>query len=120
MEKMKKVQELLKEVLPDSLRKMMESKLQGQEVNDAELREKMKEMLEKQAELAENLTRALAMLEALKDRKRMGELKQMLAELKEREESLQKRIEAGRAGAEEDAEQKSIQQETQKALADFS
>ncbi|MDB5050495.1 MAG: hypothetical protein JWO30_3566 [Fibrobacteres bacterium] len=120
MEKMKKVQELLKEVLPDSLQKLMESKLQGQEVNEEELREKLKEMLEKQAELAENLNRALAMLEQLKDRKRMGELKQMLGELQAREQALEKRLEAGQAGPAEDAEQKAIQQETQKALSDFS
>ncbi len=119
MEKMKKVQELLKEVLPDSLQKLMQNKLQGQEVNETELREKMKEMLEKQAELSENLTRALAMLDQLKDRKRMGELKQALAELSAREQSLQKDLAAGKAGPAEESEQKSIQQETKQALADF-
>ncbi|MEO7426663.1 MAG: DUF4175 family protein [Fibrobacteria bacterium] len=119
MEKMKKVQQLLEEVLPDSLRKLMENKLQGQEVNEAELKEKLKEMLEKQAELAENLNRALSMLESLKDRKRMGELKQVLEELQARERSLEKELQAGQAGPSQDAEQKSIQKETQRALADF-
>ncbi|MDB5105665.1 MAG: hypothetical protein JWP91_3354 [Fibrobacteres bacterium] len=120
MEKMKKVQELLREVLPDSLQKMMESKLQGQEVNEQELKEKLKEMLEKQAELAENLNRALAMLEQLKDRKRMQELKSVLGELQAREQALEKQLQSGQAGSSQDAEQKAIQQEAQKALTDFS
>jgi hypothetical protein len=120
MEKMKQVQQLLQEVLPDSLRQMMESKLRGQEVNEEELRQRLAEMLEKQAELAENLNRALSMLESLKDRRRMGELKQALNGLQKREEALAKTLESGQAGSPEDAEQKSIQQETQKALSDFS
>ncbi len=119
MEKMKKVQDLLREVLPDSLQKLMESKLQGQEVNEQELKEKLKEMLERQAELAESLNRALAMLEQLKDRKRMQELKSMLEDLKAREEALAKQLQTGQAGAPQDAEQKALQQETQKSLADF-
>jgi hypothetical protein len=119
MEKMKKVQELLREVLPDSLQKLMESKLAGQEVNEQELKERLKEMLEKQAELAENLNRALAMLEQLKDRKRMQELKSMLEDLQDREQALAKELQAGRTGASQDADQKAIQQDAQKALADF-
>ncbi len=119
MQKMKKVDELLREVLPDSLRQMMERKLQGQEVNQEELRQKLKEMLEKQAELVENLNRALAMLEQLRDRKRMQELKQALEELKSREDRLSKDLQAGKGNKPEDTEQKSIQQGTQKALADF-
>ncbi len=119
MQKMKKVDELLREVLPDSLRQMMERKLQGQEVNQEELRQKLKEMLEKQAELVENLNRALAMLEQLRDRKRMQELKQSLEELKSREDHLSKDLQAGQGDKSQDAEQKSIQQVTQKALADF-
>ncbi|MEO6095470.1 MAG: hypothetical protein ABIW76_07270 [Fibrobacteria bacterium] len=119
MEKMKKVQELLREVLPDSLRKLMESKLAGQEVNEQDLKEKLKEMLDKQAELAENLNRALAMLEQLKDRKRMQELKSMLEDLQDRERALAKELETVRTGTSQDAEQKAIQQEAQKALADF-
>ncbi|MDQ3000532.1 MAG: hypothetical protein M3Y08_04645, partial [Fibrobacterota bacterium] len=119
MEKMRKVQELLKEVLPDSLQKMMESKLQGQEVNEEELKARLKEMLEKQAELSENLNRALAMLEQLKDRKRMEELKQVLTELQAREKDLERELQSGQSGAAQDSEQKAIQKETQKALSDF-
>lgn len=119
MEKMRKVQELLKEVLPDSLQKMMESKLQGQEVNEEELKAQLKEMLEKQAELSENLNRALAMLEQLKDRKHMEELKQALTELQAREKDLEKELQSGQAGAAQDSEQKAIQKESQKALSDF-
>lgn len=119
MEKMKKVQDLLREVLPDSLQKLMESKLQGQEVNEEELRQQLKEMLEKQAELAENLNRALAMLEQLKDRKRMQELKSVLEDMQDRETALEKELREGKAGPSQDAEQKSIQLGTLKALADF-
>ena len=119
LEKMKKVDELMREVLPDSVRELLEKKLQGQEVDQEELRKKLKEMLEKQAELAENLNRALAMLEQLRDRKRMQELKQALSEMKSREEALEKNLKEGQAGAAQDAEQKAIQQETQQALSDF-
>jgi len=119
LEKMKKVDQLMREVLPDSLREMLQKKLQGQEVDQEELKKRLQEMLSKQAELSENLNRALAMLEQLRDRKRMQELKQSLAELKSREEALEKSLKAGEAGSPQDAEQKSIQQETQKSLADF-
>jgi hypothetical protein len=119
IEKMKQVQDLLREVLPDSLRNLMENKLRGQEVDEKELKKRLQEMLEKQAELAENLSRALAMLEQLKDRKRMEELRQALGDLQSREQALEKQLRAGQAGAPQDAEQKAIAQEAQKALSDF-
>lgn len=120
IEKMKQVQELLQEVLPDSLRRMMESKLQGQEVDRKELQERLKEMLDKQAEVAESLDRALAMLEQIKDRKRMEELRRTLGGLQSREEGLEKALRAGRAGADQDAEQEAIAREARKAMEDFS
>jgi hypothetical protein len=119
IEKMKQVQDLLREVLPDSLRNLMENKLRGQEVDEKELKQRLREMLEKQSELAENLSRALAMLEQLKDRKRMEELRQALGDLQTREQGLEKQLRAGQAGGPQDAEQKAIAQEAQKALSDF-
>jgi len=120
IEKMKQVQDLLREVLPDSLRNMMESKLKGQEVDEKELKQRLQEMLEKQAELAESLNRALAMLEQMKDRKRLQELRQALGDLQAREQGLKQQLDSGKAGEAQDAEQKAIAQETQKALSDFS
>ena len=120
IKKMKQVQDLLREVLPDSLRNLMESKLRGQDVDEKELKERLQEMLEKQAELAENLNRALAMLEQMKDRKRMEELRQALGDLQAREQGLEKQLRSGQAGEPQDAEQKAIAQETQKSLSDFS
>lgn len=119
IEKMKQVQDLLREVLPDSLRNLMENKLRGQDVDEKELKERLKEMLEKQAELAENLNRALAMLEQMKDRKRMEELRQALGDLQAREQGLEKQLRSGQAGDAQDAEQKAIAQEAQKSLSDF-
>jgi len=120
IEKMKQVQDLLREVLPDSLRNMMESKLKGQEVDEKELKQRLQEMLAKQAELAENLNRALAMLEQMKDRKRLQELRQALGDLQAREQGLKQQLDSGKAGEAQDSEQKAIAQEAQEALADFS
>ncbi|MBW8889043.1 MAG: hypothetical protein JF616_14915 [Fibrobacteres bacterium] len=120
IEKMKQVQDLLREVLPDSLRNMMESKLKGQEVDEKELKQRLQEMLAKQAELAENLNRALAMLEQMKDRKRLQELRQAIGDLQAREQGLKQQLDSGKAGEAQDSEQKAIAQETQKALSDFS
>ena len=120
MDKMQKIQDLLKEVLPDSLQKLMEQKMAGQDVNPQELRDQLQKVLGKQGELGENLNRALAMLEQLRDKKRMQELKQALKELESRERDLAKRIEAGKGKPGDlDAEQKSIQKDTKKSLEDF-
>ncbi len=143
LDKMQKVQDLLKEVIPDSLRRLMEQKMQGQEVDSKELQERLQQMLDKQSELSENLTRALAMLEQLKDKKRMQEFKQRLNELSAREKALQKDLESTAANpdrhadqtaaqpsvkeapqeaaqqASQEAAQKSIQKDFEKSLADF-
>lgn len=119
-DKMQKIQELLKEVLPDSLQKLMEQKLSGQDVDPRELRDQLQKVLGKPGELGENLSRALAMLEQLRDRKRMQELRQALGELEDRERDLARRIASGKGGPQSlEAEQKAIQEDMQRAMEDF-
>lgn len=120
VDKMKKVQDLMREVLPDSLQKMLQQKASGQEIDPREMRDQLGKMMGKQGELSENLTRALAMLEQLRDRKRMEDLKQQLASLEAREDKLAHKLSSGAPGKSEEEEQKAIQKETQKALEDFS
>lgn len=120
MEKMKKIDQLMHEVLPDSIRDLMQKKMAGQEINEDELKQKLQEMLSKQTELAESLNRALAMLEQLKDKKRLQELKQSLNDLQKRESNLEKSLANTEGAADQKKQQKSIEQDFQKAMSDFS
>ncbi len=106
--KMEKIQEMLKEVIPENLREMLEKQAASEEVDAADLHRELKKLMDRQQELEQTLNRALSMLEGMKQRKQMQEWEKMLADLEKREAEVAKSLESGAKKDEMMARQESI------------
>jgi hypothetical protein len=88
LKKMEKLQSLMKDLLPDSLRSLLQKKAEGQEVDVDAIREKLSELLDHKAEFEQGIDRALAMMEALQDLRKIESLRQEMDALAREQKEL--------------------------------
>jgi hypothetical protein len=94
LEKIEKVRELLQEALPDSLLEMMRNKIEGQEVDAGSLHQRLQQLVENRESFEQSIDRAVAMLERLRDARKLEEWKKQLSEYMQREGALHKDLKA--------------------------
>ncbi|MBZ0264192.1 hypothetical protein K8I28_05950 [bacterium] len=94
MEKYAKLQELLEEVASPEMKKAMEELQKALEEQDGEaVREALENMMMNQEEFIERMDRSMAILEQLKQERRLEELATRAQELAERQKNLSERME---------------------------
>ncbi|MFC1584626.1 hypothetical protein ACFL5V_03660 [Fibrobacterota bacterium] len=125
VEKMERIQELLQETMPDSLMEMMKKKAEGEAVDARSVKESLQQLLENREAFEQNINRALAMLEKLRNEMKLEEWRRQLAENMRRQEFLREDVEntGGRtsdsAALELGRRQEFIKQSTEKILEDI-
>ncbi len=92
LQKLEEVQELLSQILPDSVRNNMQDKLKGHKLNPGEVKASLENILQNQSEFEQTLNKALAMLHKAKERQKLEEWKQQIDELYKKQSRLSKDI----------------------------
>jgi len=93
LEKMEQIQQLLKETLPDSLLEMMRKKMEGEQVNAADVQKSLEDLMNNKDSFEQNIDRALNQLKRLKEYMEMEAWKRELQENAEQQKSLKVEIE---------------------------
>ncbi len=93
LEKMQRIQDLLKEALPDSALNRLNSEAQNQQVGVQDLQRNLKSLLDQKADAREGLDRAIRMLEMLRDMHALEAFSKEAHELQKEQERLAERIE---------------------------
>ncbi len=88
LDKMKKVRELTKELLSDSLKDLLREKMAGQEVNPEDLQKEMNKLMENREQLQQDIDRTLSMLQNLREMQKIESWKNRLEDLEEREKNV--------------------------------
>jgi hypothetical protein len=125
LQKMQRIKELLEETIPDSLMEIMRSKMEGENIDIKELHKNLQNLIGNRESFEQSINRSLAMLERLRDLRKLEEWKQQLNENMKRESMLHEDIKKqeqqspGRYPPRLDHRQESIKQSTQKTLRDI-
>gem|GEM_PF-5935860 len=88
LRKMEKLQEMLRDLLPDSLQALLRKQSEGQDIDLEAVKNQLQEVLENRAEFEQGLDRALGMLEALQDRRALESLRDQTAALAGKQKEL--------------------------------
>ncbi len=92
LQKMERIQELLKEALPDSTLDRLKKDSQNEQVGMEDLQNNLKNLLDRQKDMRQGLDRAIKMLEMLRDMHALETLTKDVRDLQDKQEKLAEKI----------------------------